>query len=110
MAATKISAKTGKSDPVEINFDFGNTDEDMVKKFTLKIVCSYARANMKVGIQDVIRTGILADKTAGSIQKEVDAYKFGVKKRGKNKAEKLADSFAALSDEEKASLLARLSK
>jgi len=110
MAMTKISAKTGKSDPVEINFDFGEDDKAMVDKFGLQIVCSYAKANMKVAIQDVIRGGITGKKTPGDIQKEVHAYKFGVKKRGKSKAEKLADNFAALSPEEKSALLARLSK
>lgn len=110
MPLTKVSAKTGKSDPVEIGFDFGDDDKAMIDKFGLKIVCSYAKANMKVALQDVIRSGITTKKSPADIQKEVNAYKFGVKKRGKNKAEKLADSFAALSSEEKASLLARLSK
>lgn len=110
MAKTEVSAKHGESDKVKINFDFGENLEDMAKKFGDEVAFSYARSAMTVAVQDVIRSGIKAEKTPAQIQREADNWKPGVKKRGKSKAEKLAESFAQLSDDDKKAMLARLSK
>lgn len=108
MASVEISAKTGDSDPIKTSYDFGADDDAMVKKHGLAIVCSYAKAAMKVAIQDVIRAGILAGKPNTEIQKDVAAMKFGIKKRGKSRAEKLASQFDALDPAEKSRLLKEL--
>lgn len=110
MATINISAKTGDSKSVTVVFDFGADDTAMVAKFGLPIVCSFAKAAMKVSVQDVIRGGITAGKSPADIGKEVSAHKFNQKKRGKSKAEKLASQFDNLDSEEKKRLLAQLSR
>lgn len=110
MAEVQIAAKTGDSKPVSVGFDFGDSDDAMLAKFSPKIVCSYARAAMKVALQDVIRSGITGKKPTSEIAKDVAGHKFDEKKRGKSKAEKLASQFDSLDPEEKKRLLASLQK
>lgn len=108
MAVIQIKAKTKDSDPVTVNFDFGNDDNEFVSKFGLPVVASHARANMKLTVQDLIRAGIEKGDSQAAIQKATDELKFGVKRKGKSRAEKVAEQMSALSDEEKKALLARL--
>jgi len=113
MAKQEIKAKVGKGAPVAVTVDFGNTLKEYVTKTGDKgeeITFSEARASRIIKVQDIIRAGINAKKNPGDIQKDVDAYAPGVKKRGRSKAEKLKDEFDELDPKEKAALLARLSE
>ena len=108
MAMTEIKAKVGDGKAITVKYDFGDNLPGMAKKFGEDVVFSNARANLKIGLQDIVRSGIKAGKSPADIQKEIDAHVPGVKKRGKSKAEKLQGQFADLSPEEKKELLSRL--
>ena len=108
MAMTEIKAKVGDGKPVVVQYDFGDNLGAMAKKFGEDVVFTNARANFKIGLQDIVRSGIKAGKSAGDIQKDINAYFTGFKKLGKSKAEKLQDQFTDLSPEEKKELLSRL--
>jgi len=110
MAKVPITAKFSKSEPVTVTYDFGEDDAQFLSKFSEKVVCSYARAGMRIALQDLVRAGIKAKKSAQSIQKEADDWKPGIRKRGKSKAEKIADQMNALTPDEKKTLLAKLTK
>tara|TARA_Y100000310_G_scaffold332971_1_gene409580 strand:- start:1319 stop:1660 length:342 start_codon:yes stop_codon:yes gene_type:complete len=113
MAKMEVKAKVGKGTPVSVQVDFGVTLQDYIKLSGDKgeeIVLSEARASRIIKIQDLIRAGINAKKSPADIQKDVDGYSPGVKKRGRSKSEKLKDEFDELDPKEKAALLARLSE
>lgn len=113
MAHIEIKAKVGKGAPVVVKVDFGATLKEYVARSGDKgeeIVLSEARASRIIKIQDLIRVGINANKSPADIQKDVDAYAPGVKRRGRSKAEKLHDEFNELDPKEKTALLVRLSK
>jgi len=113
MAKIEVKAKVGKGAPVAVLVDFGATLKEYVTKTGDKgeeITLSEARASRTIKVQDIIRAGIGAGKNPAEIQKDVDAYAPGVKKRGRSKAEKLKDEFDELDPKEKAALLARLSE
>ncbi|MEK0326607.1 MAG: hypothetical protein QQN63_12990, partial [Nitrosopumilus sp.] len=96
----------GKS--VTCKVDIPDDPNEFVKKYSLPVVVSGSRQSIIVNLQDLERTGIKAGLSPAEIQKTITAYKPELKKRGKTKAEKLADKFAGLSADEKRSLLARL--
>jgi|TARA_Y100000310_G_scaffold345664_1_gene467927 hypothetical protein len=113
MAQTEIKAKVGKGEPVVVKVDLGITLKEYIEKSGDKgeeITLSEARASRIIKLQDVIRAGINAEKSVAEIQKDVNEYSPGVKKRGRSKAEKLKDEFDELDPKEKAALLARLSE
>jgi hypothetical protein len=113
MAKIEVKAKVGKGAPVAVLVDFGATLKEYVTKTGDKgeeITLSEARASRTIKVQDIIRAGITAGKNPAEIQKDVEAYAPGVKKRGRSKAEKLKDEFDELDPKEKAALLARLSE
>ena len=107
MAKEEVSAKLADGEPVKVQFDFGEPGA-MAAKFGGEVVESFAKSGIRVAVQDVIRGGIKAGKKPAEIQKLVDDYKPGVRKKGKSKAEKLQDSFKELTPEERKALLARL--
>ena len=113
MAKIEVKAKVGKGTPVAVQVDLGTSLGELVKLSGDKgeeIVYGEARAARIIKLQDLIRAGINAKKSPADIQKDVDEYSPGVKKRGRSKAEKLKDEFDELDPKEKAALLARLSE
>lgn len=114
MTAISVTAKTKDSESVTVTYDFGDTVDEMASICSangadgLDVVFTNARANMKISVQDLIRSGIDSGDSAAKIQKSVTAYVPGVKKKGKTKAEKMRDEFDKLSVEEKQELLDRL--
>jgi|TARA_Y100000310_G_scaffold73040_1_gene69183 hypothetical protein len=112
MTDKQVSAKTevdGKVvGPVTVNYDFGATTEEKIKLFGEDCTNSNAEASMTVALQDIIRNGLKAGKSAAAIQKTVSEWKPGVKRKARSKAEKVRDEFASLSAEEKKALLAQL--
>jgi|ETNmetMinimDraft_30_1059905.scaffolds.fasta_scaffold00172_27 hypothetical protein len=113
MSVMEVKAKVGKGTPIAVKVDFGETLKEYVARSGDKgdeVVLSEAKASRVIKIQDIIRAGINLKKSQPDIQKDVDAYAPGVKKRGRSKAEKLKDEFDELDPKEKAALLARLSE
>ncbi len=116
MSAVEISAKTGEGEAVVVKKNLGDNLSDLIKLCSANgqdgeaVVLSNARANMTIKIQDIVRAGIKVGDDATKIQKTVDAYVPGVKRKGKSKAEKMQDEFGKLDPEEKKALLAKLTK
>jgi len=114
----EVKAKTevnGKKVEAAVTYDFGDDLDSFVAIITKKggqdgnkIAHAMCRASGVITIQDVIRAGLKAGKSKADIQKEVDDYKFGVKKRGRSKAEKMRDDFENLNPDERKELLSRL--
>jgi hypothetical protein len=115
MAVREISAKTdvdGKTvGPVTVKFDFGTTLEDKTKLFGAEVTNSQAEANMVVGLQDVIRGALKTGKvSAPAVQAVVSAWKPGIKKKGKSKAERLMADFLEMPEEARREMLADMKK
>jgi len=91
-----------------VNYDFGVDLDAMVKLFGADVVFDKARANMIVGLQSVVRTGIGAGTKGKELQTIADAWKPGLRKAAKPKTEKIKEQFQSLSDEDRAALLAML--
>lgn len=115
MTVMEVSAKVGKEGtPVTCKRDFGDDLDQMValdEKAGIGdgvAVYTDALASRKIKVQDTIRAGINANKSPADIQKDVDGLKFGVRRKGKSKAEKMKDDFEKLTPDERKALLARL--
>jgi len=106
---TEVTAKEGKEGtPLTVDYDFGESIDDMVDKFGDEVVFNNAKANMIVSLQGVIRTGLKAGKDAKEIKESAAAWVPGVRKAGKSPQEKLREQFANLDPEAKKELLKEL--
>lgn len=109
MATSEVKARAGTDGKrMVVKFDFGDDLDGAVDKYGPAIIYAYYKANATVSIQDVVRSGIKAKKSAPEIQKLVDAWVPGVKRRGRSKSEKMREDFQKLSEDERAELLASL--
>jgi len=108
MTKQNVTAKLKDSDPITVEYDFGADLKDASALFGVDVVFSNFISSAKIALQDVVRAGIKAKKDAKTIQKDVDAFKLGVKRRSKTKAEKLATEMGKLTPEERKVLLASL--
>ena len=109
MAKSEVKAKFGKDGGhVVVQYDFGGDLDGAVKKYGGEIVYAYFKANGVVCLQDVIRSGIKAEKSQKEIQALASAWTPGIKRRGRSKSEKMREDFQKLSDDERAELLASL--
>ena len=79
-------------------------------KFGEDAVNSRAGASIVIDLQGYMRNQLKADppKTAKEIQKLVNEWKPGTKKRGKSTVEKAQEAVSKLSADERAALLAEL--
>ncbi len=98
---------------VEVDYDFGETLEEMVKKFGEEAVHSNARASFTVSLQGIVRNAMKVkegetEKTDEEIQALVNEWTPGTRKPGKSKLEKAQDLVGGLSAEEKEALLKQL--
>ena len=109
-----VSAKVGSEKagtlkgPITCNFNPGSNHDEMVENYGEEHVYEHAKANIIVSVQDVIRKGINEGLDQKAIQKNVDDWKPGAKRRGKSKTEKALDAFDKLSEEEKSALMERI--
>lgn len=76
----EVSAKKEGFDEVTITYDFGKDLNEMTAKFGADTVFSNARANMKVGLQGVMRSLLVAGKDQAAIQEECNSWKPGVQR------------------------------
>jgi|TARA_R100001530_G_scaffold22999_4_gene18900 hypothetical protein len=105
-----VKAKTGDGDTYEGKYSFPASLAEAGSTLGEAVALSLLNGSLTVDVQSVMRNGIKAEKSPAEIQKNLDAYKPGLKKRGRTKAEKVRDEFDKLSGEEKKELLARLTK
>ena len=111
-----VSAKVGSvkagtlKGPISCKFDPGTNLEEMLENYSEEHVYEHAKANIIVSVQDVIRKGINDDLDQKAIQKNVNEWQPGAKRRGKSKTEKAMDAFFNLSDDEKAALMERINQ
>jgi len=105
----EVTAKVGKDGPIhKVNFDFGADLDAMVTKFGASVVHDKAKANMIVGLQSVMRTGIDDGKKGKELQTIADKWVPGIRKAAKPKTQKLKEDYQALSEEQRAELLAMI--
>jgi len=85
--------------------------DDAVRMYGKEVVFNQAVAALRVAIQGIVRNAMGGDepKTAKQIQQLVTDYKPGIRVRGKSPQEKIAETYAKMSKEEKAALIKRLS-
>lgn len=76
--SVEITAKVTGGESVTATYDFGDSVEDAIGKFTGDVVFTNAIANMKVTAQSIIRRALKAGKNAADIQAIVSAWKPGV--------------------------------
>ena len=101
--------KSGKEMTVEWSAP-ANLD-DAVKLYGKEVVFNQAIAALRVAIQGIVRNAMGSEepKTQKQIQQLVTEYKPGIRVRGKSPQEKIAETYAKMSKEEKAALIKRLS-
>jgi hypothetical protein len=79
MANMEITAqKKDGGRQVIVNYDFGDSLEEMIEKFGADVVQSNSVANMRITAQSVIRRGIEREETDEEIQATIDNWKPGV--------------------------------
>lgn len=106
----KVSAKTTKNPtPVEVDYDFGDTLEQMVENFGKDVVEAHAKGALVITLQAFMRRHIDKGTSADKIQDEVAGWKPDVRSAVKLSAvEKASAQLTKLSPQERADLLARL--
>ena len=121
----KVSAKYGKGEAMEVEYDFAGTLDEMCELFGDEVVLSNARANMVVGLQGVMRTAMASVSETKNEKNEVvqtgktitvkdlrdtaKKWKPGVKKATKTPQQKILDQYQALDADTRAALLAEIS-
>jgi len=107
----KVTAKVEKpgegisGDPVSVEYNFGDSLQDMVANFGEEVIQSRARASLVIDLQALIRRQINAKKSVKEIQQAVKEWKPGVKAAGKTPAEKLQALLDGKTKEEKLAIL-----
>ena len=112
----KISAKFGKGDPIEVEFNAGKDLDEACDLHGEKAVFSNYLANIRVGVQGVVRARQKEAQTAKpprkltieQAQDAVDKHKPGVRRRGKSAVEKLLEKYNSLTDEQRTELKTEL--
>jgi len=102
-----IEVEAKKDDfSASINYDFGKDLDDMVSKFGVEVTFTNARANMKIGLQSAMRRFLVAGKDCAEL---VTGYKPGVQmERVVDPLAVAQKAYGAMSDEEKAAFIAKL--
>jgi hypothetical protein len=100
---------SGKEQTVEWNAP--KDLDDAVRMYGKEVVFNQAVAALRVAIQGIVRNAMGGDepKSPKQIQDLVTNYKPGIRVRGKSPQEKIAETYAKMSKEEKAALIKRLS-
>jgi hypothetical protein len=97
-----------------VNYDFGNSLEEMTKKFGADVVYSHALDNMVIGLQANIRGKLEKDgedrMSDQAIRAAIGQWKPGQRKQAdpKKKAEVIKTAFAKMDEATRKALLAEL--
>ena len=104
----------GTKREVNVNYDFGNSMEEMAEKFGVDTVYANAKAQMTINLQAAMRrwaTPKEGEPTLSDEEIQAQAAKWqpGNKQVArKTKSEKVADLLAAMTPDEKRALFAKL--
>jgi len=112
MAKEELKAKTtvGEGEAAKIVHSVVKFDIDtLLNKVGAEVERRQAKVACRVDIQAVQRSGIKAGKSDTDIQKDVDKYLPGEKRRSMTKAEKLKKEFEKLPKDQQSAMLAALS-
>ena len=84
---------------------------DAIKAYGEPVVFNQMLSALRVAVQGIVRNAMGGDepKSPKEIQQLVTNYKPGIRVRGKTPQEKIAETYAKMSKEEKAALIKRLS-
>ena len=111
MTAMKIEAKLTDSEPVSVDYDFGDTLAQAVEKFGEEVVFTRYKAAAVIDLQAYMRNMIRSEKSEDDIRSEVAAWVPGIRQsKGKSKEEKAREILSKLSAEERAAILAEFAK
>lgn len=107
MSNMKIEAKLTDSEPVSVEYDFGDTLAEAVEKFGEEVVFTRYKAAAVIDLQALMRNMIRAQKSEDEIREAVSEWKPGVRQlKGKSKEERARELLGKLSAEERAAILA----
>jgi len=114
MSAQEITARLGKdeeSPSATVKYDFGSTLGEAVEKFGEEVVYKRFCAAVTIDIQALIRRNLGGETPASTqeIQATLNEWKPGVQRARKSQKEKAMDLLEAMSDADKAAILAELS-
>lgn len=104
----KVSAKRKDGPSVEVDYDFGDDLDSLIKNFGTDIVFQHAKGSLVVALQGWLRSLLDRGTSAADIQKEVKNWKPGQRRQGKTQKEKAAELISKLSPEERAALLKQM--
>ena len=111
MALRDVSAKVGKDGtPIAVKLEIPEGTKAKVALWGEKVVDAHAESSVIVAFQGGMRSQMKAGKSKADIQKWADSWKPGVRTPGKSMVDKLKEKMPTMSDEEKAELIAALSK
>ena len=107
MTAIKVEAKLTDSEPVSVDYDFGDNLDEAVSVYGEEVVFSRYKAAAVIDLQAYMRNQIRAEKSEAEIRTAVSEWKPGVKQSsGKSKEERAREILGKLSAEERAAILA----
>jgi hypothetical protein len=105
----KVSAKITDGPEVTVDFELDDNIQDAINRYGEDVVMSRYRASLIIDLQSFLRTQMKKESwTPDGIQQAVKNWVPGVKARGRSPAERAAELFSKLSEEEKAQLLEEL--
>lgn len=103
MQITASENKNGTS--ITVEFDPGESLEDMVKRFGEETVKSHASRSIVIALQAHLRAEVAKGKTQDEIQATVKDWRPGERRKGKSLQEKVRETLGKLSPQERAALL-----
>lgn len=114
MSEVEITAKAGKEDDAPsatVTYDFGDSLAEAVDRFGESVVFNRFKSAVTIDIQALIRRELTGEKPASQdeIQEKVDEWKPGVQRSRKSKKDKALELLGAMSEDEKAEIMAELS-
>lgn len=119
MTTTTVSAKVGQgvkaSEPISIQYNFGENLKAAVEKFGEEVVFSHYKSSAVIAVQSRIRAAMAEDVESGKkpnsskIAESLKSYKVGIRAPAASKLEKAEKFVSKMSAEEKAELLKKLS-
>ena len=114
MKNEEVRARLGREgDHTICTYPFGENLDELIEQFGGEIVYKEAKASIVISLQAFMRSWMKPDEHGNTLsleelQQKVDAWKPGLRARGKTTAEKAADLLGKLTDAQKAELFEQL--
>ncbi len=106
--SAKITSGDAAGKSVTVKYDIPEGLDELVKKFTDKVVVAHVRSSFIIALQSLLRGLLKAGKSPADVQKAVNEWKPGLRTPGKSTMDKIKDNVSKLSAEDKAALLKQL--